>query len=528
VEPADVKLLPVPSSKPLLGGITIANYDVPCPFDDKHHYTRKPGDPHCEEPIYTSFDSDTDEYYDNAVDEQLLARLDANFLLVRGCSSKDSDSTTCGYNFDRWVKAAERADAAHVLKFAIFDDNNSWNGLWWRTYFRDQPKAKHLIDMSNIKAWKLIYSSSWAPAFQTIPKSMWFRLDGKPVIAIWNLRKDKYQNGEGNIGRFIRWAKNQFANEFGVEPQIITPDSLSSQLDSSFKEEDLYCQHSWFSAAKGKSWTWKNSNGKKCGAIAPGYREHGSIPGCGTSCREVSRRGGQNLIDALKAGQGGDFALLEGWFNVRENAGFYRSPRWAYPNQYINIIRNFADPAPPTLRFQAEAADAFEFQDTTKVNTGGTYRAGKLNIARIQGGGFYVGWTVAGDWLQFENVKVGCGTYRFTARVSTTTVSQRIALQVSQAKQSPVIVANTRGSWANVHLAQVDLRAGEYNFRVNFVTGKVNLDWFFLRRSSTACSSTSNFELNGDDVPNSSPEGLHPLFFGTIVMATLLPLLFWL
>ena len=63
-----------------------------------------------------------------------------------------------------------------------------------------------------------------------------------------------------------------------------------------------------------------------------------------TLCWDVLRNDGATLRQALVAGQSARVMLLEGWTNIAESAGFYRSESWTYPNQYINIVREFADP----------------------------------------------------------------------------------------------------------------------------------------------------------------------------------------
>ena len=60
---------------------------------------------------------------------------------------------------------------------------------------------------------------------------------------------------------------------------------------------------------------------------------------------------------------------MEGWDDVREHAGYYRSKAWeGGPSQYINLIRNMVNPTPETLRLQAETADIFN--DTTGEGEG--------------------------------------------------------------------------------------------------------------------------------------------------------------
>jgi hypothetical protein len=201
----------------------------------------------------------------------------------------------------------------------------------------------------------------------------------------------------------------------------------------------------------------------------------------------VTRRDGATLDDALAA-QGGDakFILLEGWTDMTENAGFYRSNEWRYPSQYLNIVRRYADPEPETLRFQAEGADSF--YDLTSGNSGGEYRYGDLDIGRLDdNSGWFVGWTSAGEWIEYQEVQLGCGTYRFTARVAADSSGEKIRLALPGLKSVTVPSTGDSNDYHLVHLGETMLDAGTYDLRIVFKTGGVNLDWFFLKRSDTNC-----------------------------------------
>ena len=77
----------------------------------------------------------------------------------------------------------------------------------------------------------------------------------------------------------------------------------------------------------------------------PGFRDPDSSPGCGTACREYGRRDGASLREAFSAGATAKFVLCEGWTDIAESAGYYRSRAWRFPNQYIEIVRQ----TPPDL-----------------------------------------------------------------------------------------------------------------------------------------------------------------------------------
>jgi hypothetical protein len=224
--------------------------------------------------------------------------------------------------------------------------------------------------------------------------------------------------------------------------------------------------------------------------MVPGFRDSPNTPGCGAACREVPRRDGQALRDALSAGLTAKFSLLEGWTDIYESAGYYRSTSWRFPNQYINVVRESADPTPATLRFQSEAADVLSTQSPPADAASRVYRKDVTNIGKLADGtGWYVDFSKSAGWLEYTEVTLGCGTYRLTARVAAE-AQQSIHLEVDGISFGAVSVPPSGGltSYELVHLGEVKIAAGKHALRFSSDTGGVNADWFFLRRSATTCN----------------------------------------
>lgn len=317
-----------------------------------------------------------------------------------------------------------------------------------------------------------------------------FLLDGKPVIATWNLRDRNFINQEGNASRLIEWLKVQFKDRYGVEPAFILQDNWFHE-DSTLTEEHAAGQHCWFSTVSDEIDSVSSLcpfNDQFWGVATPGFRDANTVAGCGEECREVTRRNGDTLIYALDRAVDANatMVMLEGWTDMVESAGFYRSEHWLYPTQYINIVRRYSDPEPETLRFQAEGADAFS--DTTVLNLGKEYSDRALDVGKMPNGtGWYVGFTAVDEWLEYQNVELGCGRYRFTAQVATRNDNKKMHLEVGNETLPTVDVPYTGGleNYRLVHLGQINLLGGSYNLRLVFEsTGGLNVDWFFVKRSS--------------------------------------------
>ena len=292
----------------------------------------------------------------------------------------------------------------------------------------------------------------------------------------------------------LQWIKGRFRQEYGVEPAIIVQDTwLKRDSTLSIVPDLVEGVHNWFSPKKGFLHSQFEFNEKKIGVVGPGYRKvsgntfHAdNEPGCGEICREVPRRNGQTLIDGFEANKDSSLILLEGWTNMGENNGYFRSenPAWSYPCQYINLVRKYADPTPETIRFQAEGAD--RFYDTTPENLGKSYADRALDVGTLNdGSGWYVGWAEPGEWLEYQDVSLGCGTYRFTAKLATWNEGR--SLRLALPRLGSVGLPNTNNKFELIHLGETTLGTGSYNLKVIFETKGVNLDWFFLKRVNDRC-----------------------------------------
>ncbi len=102
-------------------------------------------------------------------------------------------------------------------------------------------------------------------------------------------------------------------------------------------------------------------------------------------------------------------------------------------------------------------------------------------------GGYKIINTAAGEWIEHHDVRFPAGDFRFTAHLSTTSPGQSVRLELNGDAQSysfPVALPNTGGFMREIHLGHAGIAAGRYDMRFVFLTGGVELDYFFVRRSS--------------------------------------------
>lgn len=155
---------------------------------------------------------------------------------------------------------------------------------------------------------------------------------------------------------------------------------------------------------------------------------------------------------------------------------------------------------------QAEDYDAFF--DTDTGNTGGVYRADDVDIEATtdDNGGYNVGWTQAGEWLDY-NVILGTGTYNVSTRVASDTGGGSYALTLYGNEFNTDNVANTGGwqSFETHNLGQVTVTAeGAHILRLTTNTSGYNINWLKLDLVVAGSNDSDNDGVNNsiDQCPN--------------------------
>jgi len=433
-------------------------------------------------PIYQTLNRNSHDYWNYLVDELLLSRVPMALLHGRGCyNSKRGNKgpgNMCPRTLKRFVKAIDAAGARGVIQFGMFVATGATPLL----------AGVQQLDLSKKKNWNYFWAYNIKIWFDTIPQDMWYLLDGKPIIACWTLSYAFFTNQQGNASRMLTWIIKKFKQRYGVKPFFILQDTWF-ETDSTITTKQAKGRHGWFAPVYNVTdsvFSFRTYNGATWGVTTPAYQNGYSLPNCGATCREVPRDNGTTLTNALTLAtttENASWMMLEGWTDIVESAGFYRSDAWAYPTQYINIVRQFANPEPETIRFEAEGVDAF--YDTTPENLGMQYANRSIDVGALANNtGWYVGWTVAGEWFEYQNVQLGCGTYRFTARVATKSGGKQIRLDLGNLSSVVLPYSGGLDNFILVHLGEVRLKGGSYDLRlVMESTGGLSIDWFFLKRS---------------------------------------------
>lgn len=481
VPAADITLVaPVYDGMPILGTVTgyEMNSGVPPGWDPAN----------AEIPLYTPYNRDDSRWWDNLVEELLTSRVHVVKAHGRGCynptTGNDGNGNMCPRLLANLVSAINRANAAGVMRVAMFDDTGAYPGA--RNAFLGLPGGTP-FDLTDEYSWdEVIWKRNIQVWHDTVPSSLWFRIDGRPVITFWSLGDALFSNQQGNASRLLDFLRAKFIARYGESP-LFNLDVAWTQEDTTITTNHAYAVNSWFdpNVTNYSYYAW---NGQWWGALVPGFRDANNPPGCGMPCREQLRQDGAALANALQDGHNrrARLTLLEGWTDIAESAGYYRSLAFRYGSQYINGVREFADRRTTTLRLQAEAADTFS--DTTSGNLGGAYRSGNLDVGLLSPSGWFVGWTANNEWVQFSEVFLSEGMYRFSARTSSGLGGRTTQLKVDGAGLGSVGVPYL-GSWDTydtITLGTAYLGHGRHDLQVVFENGGMNLDWIFVKKINPA------------------------------------------
>lgn len=156
-------------------------------------------------------------------------------------------------------------------------------------------------------------------------------------------------------------------------------------------------------------------------------------------------------------------------------------------------------PAPLPGTVEAENFDDggqnVAYFDGTAGNRGGAYRNTDVDIgpASDSGGGHYVGWTRAGEWLKYTVDVASSGTYTFEARVANMGTGSVFQVEVDGVDVTgPIAVPDTGGwqTWQTIARSGVSLSAGQRVVRIVLRTdgtggGVGNYNWFRFSQSSS-------------------------------------------
>lgn len=147
-------------------------------------------------------------------------------------------------------------------------------------------------------------------------------------------------------------------------------------------------------------------------------------------------------------------------------------------NPYGGIVRTL----PGTIQSEDYDLDGegIAYSDNDTTNQGNQYRTLEgVDIEVCQEGGYNVGWTNAGEWLEYT-VNVTAGTYDISLRVASIYSNKQAKVYLDGTLLGTFTIPNTGSwqSWRNVTINNVTVSGGNYKIlRIECVTDGFNVNW---------------------------------------------------
>ena len=152
-------------------------------------------------------------------------------------------------------------------------------------------------------------------------------------------------------------------------------------------------------------------------------------------------------------------------------------------------------------RIEAEKYDVggegVAYHDGETANQGGQFRTSEgvdIGTTTDINGGYYVGWSGAGEWMKYTVNVSQTAYYTFTARVAAQYQTGAIHLEVDGVNVTgtiPVSMTGAAQTWANVVRPNIQLTAGSHVLKLVSEGVGYNLNWFDFTNPHTPYGGTA-------------------------------------
>ena len=151
-------------------------------------------------------------------------------------------------------------------------------------------------------------------------------------------------------------------------------------------------------------------------------------------------------------------------------------------------------PAAIPGKIEAEKYDlggTLAYNDATSGNDGGAFRNDDVDIEATTdaGGGYNIGYTAAGEWLEYTVNVATAGQYDFAVRVASTSAGKSLHIEMDGVNVTGTIAIPNTGdwqTWQTVTVANKTLSAGTKVMRVVMETDGFNLNYINVSQTATA------------------------------------------
>ncbi|HXK16436.1 MAG TPA: carbohydrate-binding domain-containing protein [Polyangiaceae bacterium] len=144
---------------------------------------------------------------------------------------------------------------------------------------------------------------------------------------------------------------------------------------------------------------------------------------------------------------------------------------------YLDVLASSGVPIPARI----EAESYVRFQDSTVGNSGGSCRSDDVDVQTTtdpNGGVCNIGWTTAGEWLEYDVRSATTRSFSITARLAAITTGRTIHLELDGVNIGSLTAPSSGWqAFQDRTLSGVNVSAGSHRLRVVFDTGSANLNY---------------------------------------------------
>lgn len=154
-----------------------------------------------------------------------------------------------------------------------------------------------------------------------------------------------------------------------------------------------------------------------------------------------------------------------------------------------------------------EAEDFDRYYDTSNGNVGGAYRTSEdvdIQPCGDSNCGYNVGWTAAGEWLEYDINVATAGNYEAKVRLATPDSGKRFSLLVDGNSVTGNVTVDNTTNWQLYYTETVslgNLSAGSHTLRFYVVDGRININWIDIQSAGggnldPSLPPSGNFDLS--------------------------------
>lgn len=173
-----------------------------------------------------------------------------------------------------------------------------------------------------------------------------------------------------------------------------------------------------------------------------------------------------------------------------ENAGAHRGDVHGWTFSHILMLHDISNVASATpagggaIPAQIEAENYDNFYDLTAGNAGDPSCSSTdvdAETTSDTGGGCNIGWTDAGEWLEYDINSSG-GTFDLVLRLASNKANKTVTVKLDGNVVGTVTAPSTGWqSWGNRTISNVSIPAGPHTLRVEMDTGKTNFNYIDIQ-----------------------------------------------